>query len=156
MIGARIESDNEQLKNGHGYDHNWVLSREGDGVELVASLYEPTTGRVMEVLTDQPGLRFYSGNFFNGLRASASTDVRSPPGVSSARNAALPDSPNQRTFPTTRLNPGETYAHRAFSPRRVDWLPGFGESCRVCSPFLYVVFRRFWCDPLPGMLRRFG
>ena len=58
-IGARVESDDEQMKFGKGYDHNWVLNRQGKDLELVASLYEPTTGRFMEVLTTEPGLQFY-------------------------------------------------------------------------------------------------
>ena len=111
VIGARIESDNEQLKNGHGYDHNWVLSREGDGVELVASLYEPTTGRVMEVLTDQPGLQFYSGNFFNGKSIGKYGRPQSYRESVALETQHFPDSPNHENFPTTRLNPGEIYTH---------------------------------------------
>ena len=111
VIGARIESDNEQLKNGHGYDHNWVLTREGEGVELVASLYEPTTGRVMEVLTDQPGLQFYSGNFFNGKSIGKYGRPQSYRESVALETQHFPDSPNHENFPTTRLNPGETYTH---------------------------------------------
>ena len=111
VIGARIESDNEQLKNGHGYDHNWVLTREGEGVELIASLYEPTTGRVMEVLTDQPGLQFYSGNFFNGKSIGKYGRPQSYRESVALETQHFPDSPNHENFPTTRLNPGETYTH---------------------------------------------
>ncbi len=110
-IGARIESDNEQLRNGRGYDHNWVLSREGDGVELVASLYEPTTGRVMEVLTDQPGLQFYSGNFFDGKSLGKYGRPQSWRESVALETQHFPDSPNHANFPTTRLDPGETYTH---------------------------------------------
>lgn len=111
VIGARIESDNEQLKNGHGYDHNWVLTREGEGVELIASLYEPTTGRVMEVLTDQPGLQFYSGNFFNGKSIGKYGRPQSYRESVALETQHFPDSPNHENFPTARLNPGETYTH---------------------------------------------
>ena len=111
VIGARIESDNEQLKNGRGYDHNWVLTREGEGVELVASLYEPTTGRVMEVLTDQPGLQFYSGNFFNGKSIGKYGRPQSYRESVALETQHFPDSPNHENFPTARLNPGETYTH---------------------------------------------
>lgn len=111
VIGARIGSDNEQLKNGRGYDHNWVLSREGEGVELVASLYEPTTGRVMEVLTDQPGLQFYSGNFFNGKSIGKYGRPQSYRESVALETQHFPDSPNHENFPTTRLDPGQIYTH---------------------------------------------
>src|SRR5260370_6769201 len=65
-VGARIEQNDEQLKLGKGYDHNWVLNRRGKRVELAARVGEPTTGRVLEVLTSEPGVQFYSGNFFDG------------------------------------------------------------------------------------------
>ena len=110
-IGARIESDNEQLRNGRGYDHNWVLSREGDGVGRVASLYEPTTGRVMEVLTDQPGLQFYSGNFFDGKSLGKYGRPQSWREAVALETQHFPHSPNHANFPTTRLDPGETYTH---------------------------------------------
>lgn len=110
-IGARIGVENEQLKNGGGYDHNWVLSREGEGVELVASLYDPTTGRVMEVLTDQPGLQFYSGNFFDGKSLGKYGRPQSYRESVALETQHFPDSPNHPDFPTTRLDPGETYTH---------------------------------------------
>ena len=110
-IGARIGVENEQLKNGGGYDHNWVLSREGEGVELVASLYDPTTGRVMEVLTDQPGLQFYSGNFFDGKSLGKYGRPQSYRESVALETQHFPDSPNHPDFPTTRLDPGQTYTH---------------------------------------------
>jgi aldose 1-epimerase len=61
-IGARIQLEDEQIGYGRGYDHNWVLSRTGQDLELAASAYEPVSGRFMEVLTTEPGLQFYSGN----------------------------------------------------------------------------------------------
>ncbi|MFT3823758.1 MAG: aldose epimerase family protein [Chitinophagaceae bacterium] len=95
-----------------GYDHNWVLTRSGDGLELIGSLYHAASGRYMEVLTTQPGIQFYSGNFLDG------TLVNTRGGKKYVQHAALcletqhfPDSPNQPTFPSTILKPGETYHH---------------------------------------------
>jgi aldose 1-epimerase len=108
-IGARIEQDDEQLKLGKGYDHNFVLNGKGDGLELAARVVEPTTGRVLEVLTDEPGVQFYTGNFLDG-------SVRGKGGKAYARRSAFcletqhfPDSPNHPTFPSTELKPGEKY-----------------------------------------------
>src|SRR6266702_2247761 len=66
VIGARIDNDNDQLKKGHGYDHNWVLDSGGGKLSQTAEVYETTTGRVMQVWTDQPGIQFYTGNFLDG------------------------------------------------------------------------------------------
>ena len=65
-IGARIDDNYEQMVLGHGYDHNWVINRKGDGMTLAARVYEPTSGRVLEVSTTQPGVQFYTGNFLDG------------------------------------------------------------------------------------------
>ena len=93
-----------------GYDHNWVISRSGSGLEKVANLYDPGSGRNMEVWTTQPGIQFYTGNFLNGSLTN------SKDGVKYNKHAALcletqhyPDSPNQPAFPSTVLKPGETY-----------------------------------------------
>ncbi len=111
-IGERIDMDNEQLKNGRGYDHNWVLDKKTPGnVELAVTVYEPASGRVMEVYTDQPGVQFYSGNFFDGSgidKSGKPIDYRSALALETQH---FPDSPNQPNFPSTRLNPGETYTH---------------------------------------------
>jgi aldose 1-epimerase len=95
-----------------GYDHNWVLNKSGNNLDRVASLYDPTSGRFMEVLTTEPGLQFYSGNFLDGTL----TNTRG--GKRYVKHAALcletqhfPDSPNQPSFPNTILKPGETYRH---------------------------------------------
>jgi len=109
-IGARINDDYQQLKYGRGYDHNWVLNNYKPGVvRKVASVYDATSGRFMEVLTDQPGLQFYSGNFLNGM-------VKGKGGVAYKHRGALcleaqhyPDSPNKPNFPSVTLNPGEVY-----------------------------------------------
>lgn len=111
-IGARIDADDAQLKNGLGYDHNWALNRKsGNAVELAVTLYEPASGRVMEVYTDQPGVQFYSGNFFDG---KTNNKYGQPIGYREAlalETQKFPDSPNHPDFPSTRLNPGETYTH---------------------------------------------
>ena len=108
-IGARVENDDEQLKFGKGYDHNWVLDRQGKDLELVASVYEPTSGRFMEVLTTEPGLQFYCGNFLDGTNIGKG-------GVAYQHRTGLcletqhfPDSPNHPDFPTTELKSGEKY-----------------------------------------------
>jgi len=111
-INANIEDNNIQLKFGKGYDHNWVLDRTTENeVELVASLYEPTSGRLMEVLTDQPGLQFYSGNFFNGKVSGKDAKLMNYREGLALETQKFPDSPNQPDFPTTRLNEGEIYTH---------------------------------------------
>jgi aldose 1-epimerase len=109
MVGKEIEAKDEQLKNGLGYDHCWVLNNQGKGDRFAASAYEPTSGRLLEVYTDQPGIQFYSGNFLDGTLPMRN-------GGTYARRTGLcletqhyPDSPNQKDFPTTVLNPGENY-----------------------------------------------
>lgn len=110
-IGSRIDEDDKQLKNGQGYDHNWVLDKSGDGVELIATLYEPQSGRVMEVYTDQPGLQFYSGNFFSGKTLGKSKRAIKYREALALETQKFPDSPNHPSFPSTRLEPSETYTH---------------------------------------------
>ena len=109
-IGLHIDDDDVQLKNGKGYDHNWVVSREADGrLRHVATLYEPACGRVMEVWSDQPGIQFYSGNFFNGtVKGKSGKTLNHREGLA-LETQKFPDSPNHPNFPSTRLNPGETY-----------------------------------------------
>ena len=109
-IGDRIGVENEQLKNGAGYDHNWVIDRKGTGVEFVASLYEPQGGRFMEIYSDQPGLQFYSGNFFDGkCNGKYGMPIKYREALA-LETQKFPDSPNHDNFPSTRLNPGETYS----------------------------------------------
>ena len=109
-IGSRVDVDFEQLKFGGGYDHNWVLKREKpNGIELAASVYEPASGRYMEILTTEPGIQFYGGNFFDGSiigKCGKSYDYR---GSFALETQHFPDSPNHPDFPTTVLNPGEEY-----------------------------------------------
>lgn len=110
-IGARIDQDDVQLKNGGGYDHNWVIDKNGNEVELTASLYDPVSKRLLEVFSDQPGLQFYSGNFFDGkTNGKYGKPIKYREAVA-LETQKFPDSPNHPNFPSTRLNPGETYKH---------------------------------------------
>jgi aldose 1-epimerase len=109
VIGSRIDSDNEQLKLARGYDQNWVLDGGGKKVELAAEAYEPTTGRVLEVLTDQPGIQFYTGNFLDGSVTGTGGKVYNHRYAFCLETQHFPDSPNHPQFPTTKLRPGETF-----------------------------------------------
>jgi aldose 1-epimerase len=108
-VGARIDADDEQIKLGHGYDHNWVLDATGGKLALAADVFDPASGRVLQVLTTQPGIQFYTSNFLDG-------SVKGKGGVSYGLHAALcletqhfPDSPNHPDFPTAELKPGQKY-----------------------------------------------
>lgn len=109
-IGDRINQENIQLKNGAGYDHNWVISKTNTSeIKQVATLYEPNSGRLMEVWSDQPGLQFYSGNFFDGkVMGKYGKTLNYREGLA-LETQKFPDSPNQPGFPSARLNPEETY-----------------------------------------------
>lgn len=111
-IGARINEKNTQLRNGNGYDHNWVIDRKSaDKVELAATLYEPQSGRTLDVLTDQPALQFYSGNFFDGTTSGKSNNPLKYRESVVFESQKYPDSPNHENFPTTILHRGEIYTH---------------------------------------------
>ena len=111
-IGERINEENEQLANGGGYDHNWVLDRKTtSGIESAATVYEPSSGRFLEVLTDQPGLQFYSGNFFDGKSTGKYGRPLRYRESLALETQKFPDSPHHPEFPSTRLNPGEMYTH---------------------------------------------
>src|SRR5262249_31531866 len=119
-IGARIDQGNPQLKNGKGYDHNWVLNRTGAGLRHAARLRDPKSGRTMDIATTEPGLQFYSGNFLDGT-------IKGKGGHAYVLRSGLcletqhyPDSPNKPLFPSTILGPAKTYDSRtvfAFSAR---------------------------------------
>lgn len=111
VIGSRINMEDEQLRNGLGYDHNWVLKRTEAKVRLIASLYEPQSGRLMEVYTDQPGLQFYSGNFFNGEVKGKYGETIKYREALALETQKFPDSPNHVNFPSTYLSPEEKYTH---------------------------------------------
>ena len=108
-IGSRIGDDHEQLRFGLGYDHNFVLNRSGDGLALAARVREPTTGRVMEVLTTEPGIQFYSGNFLDGHHVGKGGTAYERRSGFCLETQHYPDSPNNPAFPSTVLRPGETY-----------------------------------------------
>jgi aldose 1-epimerase len=108
-IGARINDDYDQLRLGHGYDHNWVLDNQAGSLTEAAEVYEPGSGRVLKVLTDQPGIQFYSSNYLDG-------SIKGKGGVAYGQHSAFcletqhfPDSPNHPRFPRTELNPNERY-----------------------------------------------
>jgi len=101
-IGARINSTNdEQIAFGGGYDHNWVLNKKTDGISLAASVYEPTTGRTMEVWSTSPGVQFYSGNFLDGTLTGKGGKVYQFRDGFCFEPQHFPDSPNHPSFPTT-------------------------------------------------------
>jgi aldose 1-epimerase len=108
-IGARIDQSDPQLKNGHGYDHNWVLNRSGGGLQLAARVIEPKSGRMMEVRTSEPGVQFYTGNFLDGtLTGKQGARYNRRTGFC-LETQHFPDSPNQPRFPSTTLRPGSEY-----------------------------------------------
>lgn len=109
-IGARINDDFEQLKNGKGYDHNWVLNTNGDISEVAATVYDPTTGIRLDVYTTEPGLQVYTGNFLDGT-------ITGKKGITYMKHSAIclesqkyPDSPNKPEWPSPYLKPGEKYS----------------------------------------------
>jgi len=111
-IGARIEQKDEQLVLGGGYDHNFVINRTGPGLALAARVLEPTTGRVLEVDTTEPGVQFYTGNFLDGTVTGKDGHVYRKRYAFCLETQHFPDSPNQPNFPSTILRPGETYKSR--------------------------------------------
>jgi len=109
VIGERINANDEQIVLGHGYDHNFVLNRTGDGLSLAARVTEATSGRVMEVLTTQPAIQFYTGNFLDGTIHGKGSKVYGRRSALCLETQHYPDSPNHPDFPTSELKPGETY-----------------------------------------------
>lgn len=108
-IGDKIDNESEQLANGKGFDHNWVLNAKGDINTVAASLYAPSTGIKLEVFTTEPGIQFYAGNFLDGT-------VTGKNGTTYARRSAVcletqkyPDTPNKKDWPSATLKPEETY-----------------------------------------------
>jgi aldose 1-epimerase len=108
-IGARINNDDEQLKFGKGYDHNWVLNSTGGSLAKAAEVYDPASGRVLQVFTTEPGLQFYTGNFLDGTIHGKNGKVYNLRGAFCMETQHFPDSPNKPAFPTTELKPGQTY-----------------------------------------------
>ena len=106
-IGARIDDNYEQLVLAHGYDHNFVINRKGNELVLAARVYEPTTGRLLEVSTTQPGVQFYTGNFLDGTITGKQGHVYKRRYGFCLETQHFPDSPNHPSFPSTILRPGE-------------------------------------------------
>jgi aldose 1-epimerase len=111
-IGSRINEDYEQLKLGHGYDHNWVLKRVDDSLFVAAEVYEPQSGRVLQVLTIEPGIQFYSGNFLDGKEIGKK-------GISykyrfgfCLETQHFPNSPNVSEFPSVILDAGKKFSSK--------------------------------------------
>lgn len=107
-IGARIDANDEQLRRGKGYDHNWVLDSAGK-FAMAAEVFEPSTGRVLQVWTDQPGIQFYSGNFLDGTLKGKEAKVYGHRSGFCLETQHFPDSPNHPNFPSTELKPGQKY-----------------------------------------------
>lgn len=108
-IGARIDDPNTVLQYGPGYDHNWVINKPLGQYGLSARVYEPTTGRVMEVFSDEPGLQFYAGNFLDGTITGKGGKVYQRRNAFCMEPQHYPDSPNKANFPSVVLRPGQTF-----------------------------------------------
>jgi aldose 1-epimerase len=108
-IGKGINADTEQIKGGGGYDHNWVLNKKAGQMSLAAKVYESTTGRVMEVYTEEPGVQFYAGNFLDGTITGKAGKVYPYRSGFCLETQHYPDSPNKANFPSVVLRPGQTY-----------------------------------------------
>jgi len=108
-IGARIDADDEQIRRGRGYDHNFVLDREGEGLSFAARVIEPSTGRGLEVWTTEPGMQFYTGNFLDGSIIGKGGKAYPRRSGFCLETQHFPDSPNQPAFPSTVLEPGREY-----------------------------------------------
>jgi aldose 1-epimerase len=109
-IGARIGADHEQIRHGIGYDHNFVLNRTGAGLARLVRVYEPTTGRTLDIATTEPGVQFYSGNFLDGTIKGKGGHVYKQRYGLCLETQHFPDSPNKPSFPSTLLRPGQEYA----------------------------------------------
>jgi len=108
-VGARINADDEQIKFGSGYDHNWVINKPLGKLGLAARVTDPTTGRVMEVLSTEPGVQFYTGNFLDGSITGKGGQVYQRRSGLCFEPQHYPDSPNHPQFPSAELKPGQTY-----------------------------------------------
>lgn len=106
-IGARIRAGHPQMVNGHGYDHNFVLNRDGPGLAFCARAYDPTTGRVLTIETTEPGVQLYTGNFLDGTITGAAGRQYRQGDAFCLETQHFPDSPNRPEFPSTLLTPGQ-------------------------------------------------
>lgn len=108
-VGARINDSYDQLLIGHGYDHNFVLHRKGDDLQLAARVREPQSGRVLEVYTTEPGVQLYTGNFLDGNITGKNRHAYNKHAALCLETQHFPDSPNHPNFPSTILRPGQTH-----------------------------------------------
>ena len=108
-VGARIDNDFEQLKNGKGYDHNWVLNTKGDITRPCATLESPVTGIVLDVYTNEPGIQIYAGNFLDGTLTGKKGIVYGRRASVCLETQKYPDTPNKPEWPSALLKPGEKY-----------------------------------------------
>lgn len=108
-VGARIDNDFEQLKNGKGYDHNWVLNTKGDVTRPCATLESPSTGIVLDVYTNEPGIQIYAGNFLDGTLTGKKGIVYGHRASVCLETQKYPDTPNKPEWPSALLKPGEKY-----------------------------------------------
>ena len=121
LIGERIDADFEPMKLAKGYDHNWVLNKAGKELSFAAEVYEPSTGIVMRIETDQPAIQFYSGNFMDGSQIGKRGEPHNYRTGIALETQDYPDAPNHENFPSAVLRPGETYTQTciyAFSVRK--------------------------------------
>ena len=118
-VGARIGDTDEQLRLGHGYDHNFVLNKAGARMTLAAVVNDPKSGRSLEVRTTQPGVQFYTGNFMDGKPAAQGGSVYAYRTGLCLETQHFPDSPNQPSFPSTILRPGQVYSEKTILAVRV-------------------------------------
>jgi aldose 1-epimerase len=107
-IGCRIDADDEQMRIGKGYDHNWGLRARGGEPSLAARLRDPQSGRVLEVLTTEPGIQFYSGNLLSGIAGKGGARYGKHGGLC-LETQHFPDSPNKPQFPSTVIRPGQSF-----------------------------------------------
>jgi aldose 1-epimerase len=119
-MGEHIDDNHPQIVNGRGYDHCWVISGNAGELRLGASVYEPQSGRVMEMYTTEPGVQFYTGNFLDGTQDGKGGKMYNKRDGFCLETEHFPDSPNQKSFPSVVLRPGEVYQTRtvyAFSTK---------------------------------------
>ena len=120
-IGARIDNyDFEQLKNGHGYDHNYVLNTQGDISQVAAKVYDPKSGRTLEVYTNEPGVQVYAGNFLDGSLTGKKGITYNQRASVCLETQKYPDTPNKPEWPSAVLRPGEKYMSQCIFKFSVD------------------------------------
>jgi aldose 1-epimerase len=110
-IGKRINDDNKQLKNGIGYDHSWAINGDAGELRMAAVAYDPASGRVMQIKTDQPAIQFYTGNYMDGSSTGKGGVPHNHRTGFCLETQVFPDSPNQPELSSAVLRPGETYTH---------------------------------------------